>query len=29
MDGPGLQAKEIDEYLQALGTNRASPEVTE
>lgn len=26
---PGMQATQINDYLQALGKNRASPEVTE
>jgi len=29
MNSPGLQATQIDDYLQDRGTNRASPEVTE
>jgi len=29
MNSPVLQATQIDDCLQALGTNQASPEVTE
>ena len=29
MNPPGLQDTRLDDYLQALGMNQASPEVTE
>jgi hypothetical protein len=29
MNSPALQVTQLDDYLQALGMNRASPKVTE